>query len=138
MMGRTTKFVPTEQKVSVIQVTGYEAKNFEGTLQNTYYKEKQAFTNLTQLLFLIEHLQDNLQYPQKGMERRRFREEPAPPIQLPKADTPPRDALATFQLHLLFRQNASWQGSITWVEEGTEAQFRSALELVSLMDSVLE
>ncbi|NLW65775.1 MAG: hypothetical protein GXY26_06040, partial [Clostridiales bacterium] len=36
-----------------------------------------------------------------------------------------------------FRQNASWQGVITWAEDRREESFRSALELVFLMDSAL-
>jgi len=38
---------------------------------------------------------------------------------------------------ILFRQNASWQGSVVWVEGRQEERFRSALELVLLMDSAL-
>ncbi len=137
MLGRMSKFVPPEQKTSIIQITGYQDKNLIGTLQNPYYKEKKAFANLTQLLFLIENLQDDLHYPQKGMETRSFKEDTPPPQPIPQTEVPPGEPMATFKLHLLFRQNASWQGSVTWVEEGVEAQFRSALELVFLIDSVL-
>lgn len=45
--------------------------------------------------------------------------------------------LATFQLSVLFRQNASWQGRLTWLERAEEARFRSVLELVGLLDSAL-
>lgn len=40
-------------------------------------------------------------------------------------------------MRILFRQNASWQGSVLWREGGQEERFRSALELVLLMDSAL-
>ena len=46
-------------------------------------------------------------------------------------------ALATFAIRLIFRQNASWQGSITWLEGEVEQSFRSVLELILLMDSAL-
>jgi hypothetical protein len=46
--------------------------------------------------------------------------------------------LATFSLRILFRQNASWQGSITWCEGRSEESFRSVLELLMLMNSALE
>ena len=46
-------------------------------------------------------------------------------------------ALATFAVRLIFRQNASWQGSITWLEGEAEQSFRSVLELTLLMDSAL-
>jgi hypothetical protein len=41
---------------------------------------------------------------------------------------------ATFLVHIKFRQNASWQGSITWVEKEKTQNFRSALEMLKLMD----
>ena len=34
-------------------------------------------------------------------------------------------------------QNATWQGSISWTEKGVTKHFRSALELLKLMDSAL-
>jgi hypothetical protein len=37
-------------------------------------------------------------------------------------------------VHIKFRQNASWQGSITWVEKEKTQNFRSALEMLKLMD----
>lgn len=137
MLGRMSKFVPPEQKTSIIEIIGYQDKNLEGTLQNPYYQERKAFSNLTQLLFLMENLQDDLHYPQKGMETRSFTGDTSTPLQFPETDLPSAQVKATFKLRVLFRQNASWQGTITWVEEGVEAQFRSALELVFLIDSVL-
>lgn len=134
MIERMGRFVPADQKISVIHITGYQDRNFEGTLQNPFYPEKQGFKNLTQLLLLIEQLQDSIQFPQKGMERRSFTDE-APAVN--PTEVPQGAPLATFKLNLLFRQNASWQGSVVWVEKGMDAQFRSALELVCLMDSVL-
>ena len=44
---------------------------------------------------------------------------------------------ATFALRILFRQNSSWQGSITWLEGKQERSFRSVLELILLMDNAL-
>ncbi len=45
--------------------------------------------------------------------------------------------VATFTLKLLFRQNASWQGSVLWNEGNSEETFRSVLELLLLMDNAL-
>ncbi|PWL64002.1 MAG: hypothetical protein DBY34_01030 [Oscillospiraceae bacterium] len=44
---------------------------------------------------------------------------------------------ATFIVQVQFRQNATWQGSISWVEQKKEQKFRSALEMIKLMDSAL-
>ncbi|MBP3332948.1 MAG: hypothetical protein J6M35_02775 [Clostridia bacterium] len=46
-------------------------------------------------------------------------------------------ALATFSLKILFRQNASWQGSIYWHDGRQEERFRSVLDLLLLIDSAL-
>lgn len=35
-------------------------------------------------------------------------------------------------------QHESWQGSIRWMEENKEECFRSALELIKLIDSTFE
>lgn len=43
----------------------------------------------------------------------------------------------TFIVHVKFRQNASWQGSVQWVEGKRTQNFRSTLELMKLMDEAL-
>lgn len=48
-----------------------------------------------------------------------------------------RGNAATFELRLLFRQHASWQGELLWLEKNTRQNFRSVLELINLMDSAL-
>ena len=45
--------------------------------------------------------------------------------------------LATFRLRIAFRQNASWQGSVMWLETRHEEKFRSALELLSIFRQAL-
>jgi hypothetical protein len=45
--------------------------------------------------------------------------------------------LATFHLRILFRQNASWQGTIRWLEGKKEKSFRSVRELLFLIDSAI-
>ena len=35
-------------------------------------------------------------------------------------------------------QNSTWQGSITWVEEQKTQNFRSALEMIKMIDGVLD
>ena len=40
-------------------------------------------------------------------------------------------------MRVLFRQHASWQGELLWLEKDARQSFRSALELITLMDSAL-
>ena len=44
----------------------------------------------------------------------------------------------TFVVEVIDQQNASWQGSVNWVNTGKKEHFRSALELIRLIDSALE
>ena len=44
----------------------------------------------------------------------------------------------TFVVRILNTQNATWQGSVTWVEKKEKQQFRSALELLKLIESALD
>ena len=44
--------------------------------------------------------------------------------------------LATLKMRVMFRQNASWQGTLKWMEEGLQENFQSVLELLLLIDSV--
>ena len=44
---------------------------------------------------------------------------------------------STFVVQVQFCQNASWQGTIAWTEQKKEQRFRSALELVKLIDEAL-
>lgn len=44
----------------------------------------------------------------------------------------------TFIVDILDCQNDTWQGSLSWVQGNQKKNFRSALELIKLMDSVIE
>lgn len=52
-------------------------------------------------------------------------------------ETSQRGRMASFLVRISFCQNSTWQGSLTWLEIGQEERFRSALELVFLMDKAL-
>ena len=43
----------------------------------------------------------------------------------------------TFVVNILDTQNASWQGTVMWANGKTSKPFRSALELMKLIDSAL-
>lgn len=51
-----------------------------------------------------------------------------------KRGSPPK---ATFVVRIHFRRNSTWQGTVTWADTKRTQNFRSALELVRLMDSAM-
>ncbi len=44
----------------------------------------------------------------------------------------------TFVVQILSQQNATWQGRVTWTDKNQVQNFRSALELLKLIDGALE
>lgn len=45
--------------------------------------------------------------------------------------------IGTFIIRVQHRQNSSWQGLVTWAEENKTVSFRSALELIKILDEVI-
>jgi len=138
--GAVPSFVPDEMRVNVLRITSYKDKNFEGYLENPFYNEVKWFNNLTHLLFLLEETADELNYPQRSNERRSIMDKPPDVKRSDSHSSQERHLskpIASFKIRIMFRQNVSWQGYCEWMDEKKGANFRSALELVQLMDSVL-
>ena len=43
----------------------------------------------------------------------------------------------TFEITVKFMQNSTWQGQIHWIDKNQKQNFRSALEMLKLMDEAL-
>ena len=125
-------------RTTVVCVDGYERGNLTGSMYNPGCGRLCEFHSLTRFLTEMERLLDDLALPQSFTAARRFvHRAEAPPAQTP-GERPLSGRLATFSVRILFRQNASWQGTVKWLEGGMEESFRSALELILLMDSALK
>ncbi|MBQ9662858.1 MAG: hypothetical protein IJV40_06875 [Oscillospiraceae bacterium] len=46
--------------------------------------------------------------------------------------------IGTFIVRVQHRQNSSWQGRITWMEEDRTVQFRSVWEMIKLIESAVD
>ena len=44
----------------------------------------------------------------------------------------------TFVVQVISSQNATWQGTVQWVEKKKTVPYRSMLELIKLIDSALD
>ncbi len=125
-----------EHRTTLVCVDSYQQGVPQGRFFNPYMKAEQPFQSLMQFLQGLESTLEQMEFPRAYTTTRTF----AP---IPKHSTgPPGECLpgqqATFAVRILFRQNASWQGSITWLEGKQEQTFRSVLELVLLIGSVLD
>jgi hypothetical protein len=84
----------------------------------------------------MDSLMDNANFPQHCVAPRAFQSAHTGFLPQETNEKPSRP-LATFDINVMFRQNASWQGSILWRNRKLESRFRSVLELVGLMDDAL-
>jgi len=44
----------------------------------------------------------------------------------------------SFLVEILQTQHQTWQGKVTWLDENRQKPFRSAMELLKLIDSVVD
>lgn len=138
-----------ELTMTCICVDSYENGSMQGRVTNPASDRQEKFNNVVSLLKILNDIYDNGEYPQATMKCRSFaskkveeeksRPEPAAKPSKPVMNTlSQRGKLATYRLRIMFRQNASWQGTLTWVEKNKEESFRSALEMLMLIDSSFE
>lgn len=43
-----------------------------------------------------------------------------------------------FVINIRYRENATWQGDVLWVNQNRQCNFRSALELLKLIDGAMD
>ena len=121
----------------IICVDRYVDKVLCGRIYDRYPQEGRCFLGAMDLLKCIEGILDSRVNPQPFCIRREFQNtfEQLRPDQ--EAGFSGKGIKATFSVQILFRQNASWQGSVLWVERKIEESFRSVLELLLLIDNAL-
>lgn len=132
-----------------------EEADWSGRLYTRYKAEPAGFDSIKKLLDLLEQFYDRIGYPQAAVQGRSFREgehgrkDPAAGCQkgqkARRVEVMEREEMeklhgekATFIVRIQYRQNATWQGQVTWAEENKTMNFRSALELIRLIDSTAE
>ena len=125
-------------RTTIICVDEYVNKVPVGRIYNAYYEDGVAFHGTIELLLIIDSMLEGMNWPQAYSSHRLFRtpEEVHAPEKT-SIDTKVGKQ-GTFSLRILFRQNASWQGSISWMEGRQEESFRSVFEFLLLVNSALE
>lgn len=124
--------------------------NIEGTMFHGYDRKGIPFFGFEDVLRKSEALFDTLGFPHRGTNERSF--EQAAQKKAGRTESAERMAkvmsdeellrrhgdLGTFVIRVQHRQHSTWQGLVTCMETREEVPFRSALELMKLIDGVLD
>ena len=128
-------------------VDAWAGDEVTGRLYHCYSRQPEPIGRISDVLDSIDRLCDRLNYPARTQQPRHFGPEKPRPQTTQKKVEPQmtreelaknKGKMATFVVHVMYRQHSTWQGSVTWAETGKKANFRSALELIKLMDSAVE
>lgn len=127
-----------EHRVTMVCIDSYVNGVPVGRFYNPGNEGGEQFNSLSQLICKMDNMLDDMQFPQSFTRKRSFQ---AGEERLAEDGTPDEQPhsgkVGTFAVRILFRQYASWQGSVTWLEGKQEMAFRSVLELIQLLDSAM-
>jgi len=135
------QYYKNEYRSCLLCIDSYDNKDLVGRLYNPCLENGISFANAIQFILAAESLFDRMDIPQPFMSRHSIWEDKIREVMLP--ESPLREEAqhtgrrATFLLRIVFRQNASWQGNITWLEQNKNECFRSILELIKILDAAL-
>ena len=129
---------------------------FRGRLYHHYSAGPAVFSNIIQMLRLMEDLFDRLDFPREGANRRSFRDSISNSTKsggktrnFPNSEKEMRKVMSdnellnqhgyqeTFIVRVQYRQNSTWQGRITWADQNKTLTFRSVWEMIHLMESAM-
>ena len=120
-----------------------------GELYHSYCTEPTPFINFEQMTLTMERLFDTLHFPHPATNERTFAGETKPAVRA--AQTVERKRImsdenllskhgdiGTFIVRVQHRQNSSWQGRLTWMEQDKTISFRSVWEMIKLIESAVD
>lgn len=147
----------------VLCVDKYVGYDLSGEFYHGYSTEPVYFKDAGELLNKLENLFDVLNFPHAATNSRDFEDDAVPakgrrraakierPYTVKRIENEERvrvmsdkDILnkhgdeGTFIVRVQQRQNSSWQGRITWVDEDKTVYFRSVWEMMKLIDAALQ
>ena len=127
----------------VLCIDAYD-DDLRGYKYDLYHTEADPFHSELEMLLKMEKLYDDLNFPFPGNNERYFNKK-GTVVMKEKLEKVMKDDdllemhgdLGTFIVRVQHRQNSSWQGRITWVEEDKTVYFRSVWEMMKLIEEAL-
>lgn len=128
----------------ILCVDYYRDEKINGRIYHRYQTEPIRIGGMLEAVFEIDAFFDRLGYPFPGTESHYFiKHEKTQRIKMTRKLSDEKmlknnGEQGTFIIRVEQRQHSSWQGRVTWVEEGKTENFRSALELLKMIDGALD
>jgi hypothetical protein len=116
----------------------------KGRIHHCYSDIPSAFNNVIQMMDIMDDFFDDIAFPQAANKTRAFVQRAQSGSRKLEKVLKSEEVvdhtgeMATFLVYVQFRQKSTWQGQVTWVENGNSTKFNSALELLKLMNNVME
>ena len=130
----------------ILCVDGINTAGCIGRYYHSYSQDPVEFSSLAEMLFTMEKLFDELNFPRRGNAERTF----TPAQHVNHADNKEKIKVMsdkellehhgeqeTFIVRVQHRQNNTWQGRITWADKNKTMNFRSIWEMIHLMEDAL-
>lgn len=130
----------------VLCVDGVYEDRLDACFYTSYSRDPVRVESWVQLLFEMEYFFDQLHFPYSSTNNRSFKGDVKKEYWKGRKEKIVRDEellmnhgdLGSFIIRVQHRQNSSWQGRITWVENNKTMMFRSVWEMIKLMESALD
>lgn len=121
--------------------------DYNGKVYDQYHEEPVRFRGMLDALRCVEFYLDRMDFPQRSTVQRTFRKQAI--VLDDYGKRPVREEImsnlenkkgeeGTFIVQVKYRQNATWQGQVVWAEKNKKMYFRSALELLRLIDDAMQ
>lgn len=95
------------------------------------------FKNYLEVMLCMNCIFDELAYPKKTMDYRKFKGIDFPKPSVQECWSMEEGKAATFSIHVEYRYHASWQGTITWLEGQESQKFESFLQMTYWIERIL-
>lgn len=131
----------------LICIDEVEEANFSGRLYCGIIIEGLKFQGVEELIFSMENIMDKIEFPQSTVNKRAFKEKNGftklsadlrQELQKTMRRYNPdnqRGKKATIAAQIQFRQNASWQGMLKWIEQEKAFEFESEFQFMTILDA---
>lgn len=120
-----------------------ETGDLSGSMFNESYGFALDFKGVQKMMEILDVLFNYVNFPMATHEERVFHPQKEKKYKIPEGLYAAcaedfKERKPQFRLHVQFRQNSTWQGTLEWISMKKVKQFRSELELIELMTKALD